>query len=71
MKKIFLFFLSLFAFAAMAQEISLIPQPVEVSVKSGKFVFAGEVVEAYPKAKNLDVEDLHIDKLNNIGIVYD
>ena len=58
MKKVLFLFLCLFAFTAMAQEISLIPQPAEVSVKSGKFLFAGKIVVAYPKAKNSGVEEV-------------
>ena len=61
MKKLLLFFLSLFAFSVMAQEISLIPQPAEVSVRQGKFLFAGKVVVAYPKIKDFGIGEV-VDK---------
>ena len=61
MKKLLLFFLSLFAFSVMAQEISLIPQPAEVSVRQGKFLFAGKVVVAYPKIKDSGIGEV-VDK---------
>ncbi|MBR5861398.1 MAG: beta-N-acetylhexosaminidase [Bacteroidaceae bacterium] len=57
MKKTFLFFfLCLFAFTAMAQEISLIPKPAEMHVGEGKFLFNGKIVICYPEYSDKEIE---------------
>ena len=57
MKKTFLFFfLCLFAFTAMAQEISLIPKPAEMYVGEGKFLLNGKIVICYPEYSDKEIE---------------
>ena len=57
MKKTFLFFfLCLFAFTAMAQEISLIPKSAEMYVGEGKFLFNGKIVICYPEYSDKEIE---------------
>jgi len=52
MKKILFALLCLFAVSGMAQEISLIPQPAEMRVSDGQFIFKGKVVVCYPGIKD-------------------
>ena len=56
MKKILFTLLCLFALTGMAQEISLIPQPAEMKVNEGKFLFRGKVVLCYPKIKDSGID---------------
>ena len=59
MKKTLLFFVfCLFAFTAVAQEISLIPQPAEMHVGEGKFLFDGKVVICYPDYSDKAVKNV-------------
>lgn len=56
MKKLLFTLLCLFALTGVAQEISLIPQPAEMKVNEGKFLFRGKVVLCYPKIKDSGID---------------
>lgn len=56
MKKLLFTLLCLFALTGVAQEISLIPQPAEMKVNEGKFLFRGKVVLVYPKIKDSGID---------------
>ena len=56
MKKLLFTLLCLFSLTGMAQEISLIPQPAEMKVNEGKFLFRGKVVFCYPKIKDSGID---------------
>ena len=56
MKKLLFTLLCLFALTGVAQEISLIPQPAEMKVNEGKFLFRGKVVICYPKIKDSGID---------------
>lgn len=56
MKKLLFTLLCLFALTGVAQEISLIPQPAEMKVNEGKFLFRGKVVLCYPKIKGSGID---------------
>ncbi len=56
MKKLLFTLLCLFALTGVAQEISLIPQPAEMKVNDGKFLFRGKVVLCYPKIKDSGID---------------
>lgn len=56
MKKLLFALLCLCAFTGTAQEISLIPQPAEMKVNEGKFLFEGKVVICYPKIKRSGID---------------
>ena len=56
MRKLLFALLCLFALAGTAQEISLIPQPAEVKLSEGEFLFRGKVVLCYPKIKESSID---------------
>ena len=56
MKKLLFALLCIFAFSLNAQEISIIPQPVEMYVQEGEFSFNGKVVVCYPEYADKAVE---------------
>ena len=58
MKKTLFALLLLFAFAAHAQEISILPKPAEMTVIEGEFLFNGKVVICYPDVKDKEVYDV-------------
>ena len=58
--------LLLFAFAVHAQEISILPQPAEMIVNEGEFLFEGRIVICYPEVKDKEiynVADNFVDEL--------
>ena len=66
MKKMLFALLLLFAFAVHAQEISILPQPAEMIVNEGEFLFEGRIVICYPEVKDKEiynVADNFVDEL--------
>ena len=55
MKKILLLLLCVLALSLNAQELSIIPQPANVEVKGGNFLFENGTVLYFPKAVSSDV----------------
>ena len=56
MKRILFLLLAFFAISSYAQEISLIPQPAEMTVNEGKFLFRGKVVICYPQCSDKEID---------------
>ena len=56
MKRILFLLLAFFAISSYAQEISLIPQPAEMTVNEGKFLFRGKVVICYPQCSDKGID---------------
>ncbi len=53
MKRFLAILLSLFVLTLNAQEIALIPQPAEMSVKEGNFLLKGKITICYPDDKDI------------------
>ena len=56
MKRILFLLVAFFAISLYAQEISLIPQPAEMTVNEGKFLFRGKVVICYPQCSDKGID---------------
>lgn len=68
MKKTIFALLLLFAFAAHAQEISILPKPAEMMVTEGEFLFNGKVVICYPDVKDKGVYDVADNFVNELKV---
>ena len=58
MKKVLFALLLLFAFAVHAQEISILPQPAEMTVNEGEFLFEGRIVICYPEFGDKEIKNV-------------
>ena len=61
--------LCLFVLSMQAQEIAVIPQPAQMSVGDGKFLFNGKVVIAYPKAKGSGIDAVGFSQYEQIDVI--
>ena len=58
MKKLLFALLCIFALQAVAQDISIIPEPAEMYASEGQFLFKGKVVICYPEIKDNEVKEV-------------